>query len=641
MQPCSRADGCIFDHRKFLIACNDHRRLFQPQGDKLDHLLRKLKLKKLRADLKKRSDETRRKDLEAEEKWLENCGEDEEFLKRESKRLQRDLLRIAPTFIGGSCESTQTSEGWESVAGLQDVIQCMKEVVILPLLYPEVFNSLSLTPPRGVLLHGHPGTGKTLVVRALIGACSRGDRKIAYFARKGADCLGKYVGDAERQLRLLFQVAEKSQPSIIFFDEIDGLAPCRSRRQDQTHNSVVATLLSLMDGLKSRGSVVVIGATNRPDSVDSALRRPGRFDREIYFPLPTCEDRSAILSLHTKNWPSPVAGSLLSFVANQTVGYAGADLRSVCTQAAINALKRQCRLSDILSLAEKGLFSRSHGPPPLPQVFVDERDWIVALASAPPPCSRREAGAAANDVVASPLESILVPCLLKPLCQLLVWLSLDERVWLPSSLLKISTIVKGIIFSDMERNKIPTPLWQTHACSFIEKQDVANELVRVLTMYGIITSQVGLDLGSPYGGMNSNKFDMSRSDGSANDLKSGFMNSKSTGFRVLIGGPRRSAQHRFASCLLHAFSGHIDIYKVNLATMSQEGNGDIISGLTHILSELFILSIHLFICPFFSYKKCMLITLYIYTFLFCLMTSEMPEPWEMHYLHAESRFVGS
>ncbi|KAJ4820598.1 TAT-binding-like protein [Rhynchospora pubera] len=581
--PCSRADGSIFDHKKFLIACNDHRHLFQPQGNKLTLLLRKLKLKKLQVDLKRRSDEARRKDLEAEDKWLENCGEDEEFLKRESKRLHRDLLRIAPTYIGGSCESPQFSEGWESVAGLQDVIRCMKEVVILPLLYPEVFDSLSLTPPRGVLLHGHPGTGKTLVVRALIGACSRGDRKIAYFARKGADCLGKYVGDAERQLRLLFQVAEKSQPSIIFFDEIDGLAPCRSRRQDQTHNSVVATLLSLMDGLKSRGSVVVIGATNRPDAVDPALRRPGRFDREIYFPLPTCEDRAAILSLHTKSWPGRVSGSLLSSVANQTVGYAGADLRSVCTQAAINALKRQCPLSEILSLAEKGFFNGTSGPPPLPHISVDESDWLLALASAPPPCSRREAGAAASDVVALPLESHLVPCFLKPLCWLLVSLSLDERLWLPSSLMKTLTIVKGVIFSDMERNKVPIPLWPTHIYSFIEKEDVANELVKVLTNYGIITGQMGLYLGTPCNDVNSNKFGLSRSERSVNDLKSDFMHSKLKGFRVLIGGHHQSGQQRLASCFLHAFLGQIDIHKVNLATMSQEGNGDIISGLTQIL----------------------------------------------------------
>jgi SpoVK/Ycf46/Vps4 family AAA+-type ATPase len=150
-----------------------------------------LKAKKMKLEIRKLSNDVWRKDIEAEEKWLENCGEDEEFLKRESKRLHRDLLRIAPVYIGGSdSESGKLFQGWDSVAGLQDVIRCMKEVVILPLLYPEFFNNLGLTPPRGVLLHGYPGTGKTLVVRALIGACARGDKRIAYFARKGADCLG-------------------------------------------------------------------------------------------------------------------------------------------------------------------------------------------------------------------------------------------------------------------------------------------------------------------------------------------------------------------------------------------------------------------------------------------------------------------
>ncbi|KAK9268500.1 hypothetical protein L1049_000252 [Liquidambar formosana] len=232
-----------------------------------------MKAKKMKLEIRKLSNDAWRKDFESEEKWLENCGEDEEFLKRESKRLHRDILRIAPVYIGGSdSESGKLFQGWESVAGLQDVIRCMKEVVILPLLYPEFFTNLGLTPPRGVLLHGYPGTGKTLVVRALIGSCARGDKRIAYFARKGADCLGKYVGDAERQLRLLFQVAERSQPSIIFFDEIDGLAPRRTRQQDQTHSSVVSTLLALLDGLKSRGSVVVIGATNRPEAVDPSIK---------------------------------------------------------------------------------------------------------------------------------------------------------------------------------------------------------------------------------------------------------------------------------------------------------------------------------------------------------------------------------
>ncbi|EFJ28800.1 hypothetical protein SELMODRAFT_23739, partial [Selaginella moellendorffii] len=229
---------------------------------------------------------------------------------------------------------------WESIGGLRNVVQCLKEMVTLPLLYPDIFHKVGIVPPRGVLLHGYPGTGKTLVVRALLGACARGQQKISYFSRKGADCLGKYVGDSERQLRLLFQLAEQSQPSIIFFDEIDGLAPKRTRNQDQTHSSVVSTLLALMDGLSPRGSVVVIGATNRPDSLDPALRRAGRFDREIFFPLPSVADREAILRVHTKTWKHGPSREVLSLMARSTVGFAGADLQALCAQAAMVALKR-------------------------------------------------------------------------------------------------------------------------------------------------------------------------------------------------------------------------------------------------------------------------------------------------------------
>lgn len=578
--PCSRAEACIFDHRKFLIACHDHRHLFQPQGDKYLELLRKMKIKKMKSDIRKMSHDAWRKDKESEEKWLENCGEDEEFLKREGKRLNRDLLRIAPVYIGGSSEKEKSYHGWESVAGLSDVIQSMKEVVILPLLYPEFFSSLGLTPPRGVLLHGHPGTGKTLVVRALIGACSQGNRRIAYFARKGADCLGKYVGDAERQLRLLFQVAERCQPSIIFFDEIDGLAPCRSRRQDQTHNSVVATLLSLLDGLKSRGSVIVIGATNRPDAIDPALRRPGRFDREIYFPLPTFEDRSAILSLHTKNWPSPISAAFLSHIASQTVGYAGADLQAICTQAAINALKRTCPLHDILQSAEKGV---KHRRVPLPSVLVEERDWLAALAAAPPPCSQREAGIAANDLVSSPLDSCLIPSLLKPLAHLLVSLYLDERVWLPLSLLKASGCIKEIVFSSMEKNNVPHTFWSSYLNSLIQQKDVANRIGTILSSCGLVAAQLGNQ-----GALLPNHVDSlenfcgSRFKSIGSHMKGGLPH-KLSGFRVLVAGAPKSGQQHVIRCLLHGFTGQIVIHKLDLATMAQEGNGDILSGLTQIL----------------------------------------------------------
>jgi SpoVK/Ycf46/Vps4 family AAA+-type ATPase len=149
-------------------------------------------------------------------------------------------------------------------------------MVFLPLVYPELFERFHISPPRGVLFYGPPGTGKTLVARALAAQASRAGRRVSFFMRKGADILSKWVGEAERQLRLLFEEAQRHAPSIIFFDEIDGLAPVRSSKQDQIHNSIVSTLLALMDGLDSRGQVVVVGATNRVDALDGALRRPGR-----------------------------------------------------------------------------------------------------------------------------------------------------------------------------------------------------------------------------------------------------------------------------------------------------------------------------------------------------------------------------
>ncbi|VEL18496.1 unnamed protein product, partial [Protopolystoma xenopodis] len=173
------------------------------------------------------------------------------------------------------------------------------------------------------------GTGKTLLARALANECTRllspannslpvdSRRSIAFFMRKGADCLSKWVGESERQLRLLFDQAYRMRPSIIFFDEIDGLAPVRSSRQDQIHSSIVSTLLSLMDGLDRRAEVVVIGATNRPDAIDPALRRPGRFDREFVFHLPGEATRRRILEIHTRSWqtrkPSPMVRAGYSF----------------------------------------------------------------------------------------------------------------------------------------------------------------------------------------------------------------------------------------------------------------------------------------------------------------------------------------
>ncbi|KAF1814902.1 AAA-domain-containing protein [Eremomyces bilateralis CBS 781.70] len=228
---------------------------------------------------------------------------------------------------------------FDGVGGLDDHINQLKEMVALPLLYPEVFQRFHVTPPRGVLFHGPPGTGKTLLARALASSVSSHGRKVTFYMRKGADTLSKWVGEAERQLRLLFEEARKNQPSIIFFDEIDGLAPVRSSKQEQIHASIVATLLALMDGMDGRGQVIVIGATNRPDSVDPALRRPGRFDREFYFPLPGVSARRSIIDIHTKGWEPPLALGFKDQLAGLTKGYGGADLRALCTEAALNAVQ--------------------------------------------------------------------------------------------------------------------------------------------------------------------------------------------------------------------------------------------------------------------------------------------------------------
>lgn len=230
---------------------------------------------------------------------------------------------------------------FSAVGGLDSYIDQLKEMVALPLLYPELYQNFLITPPRGVLFHGPPGTGKTLMARALAASCSTPTQKITFFMRKGADCLSKWVGEAERQLRLLFEEAKNQQPSIIFFDEIDGLAPVRSSKQEQIHASIVSTLLALMDGMDNRGQVIVIGATNRPDSVDPALRRPGRFDREFYFPLPDMNARKQILKIHTKKWTPPLAPMFIDKIAALTKGYGGADLRALCTEAALNSIQRK------------------------------------------------------------------------------------------------------------------------------------------------------------------------------------------------------------------------------------------------------------------------------------------------------------
>ncbi|XP_036781419.2 ATPase family AAA domain-containing protein 2 isoform X3 [Manis pentadactyla] len=229
------------------------------------------------------------------------------FRKDELKGIYKDRMKIGVSLADVDPMQLDSSVRFDSIGGLSNHIAALKEMVVFPLLYPEVFEKFKIQPPRGCLFYGPPGTGKTLVARALANECSQGDKRVAFFMRKGADCLSKWVGESERQLRLLFDQAYQMRPSIIFFDEIDGLAPVRSSRQDQIHSSIVSTLLAIMDGLDSRGEIVVIGATNRLDSIDPALRRPGRFDREFLFSLPDKDARKEILKIHTRDWnPKPL-----------------------------------------------------------------------------------------------------------------------------------------------------------------------------------------------------------------------------------------------------------------------------------------------------------------------------------------------
>ncbi|UKZ77810.1 hypothetical protein TrVFT333_005536 [Trichoderma virens FT-333] len=283
---------------------------------------------------------------------------------------------------------------FSKVGGLQGHIDQLKEMVQLPLLYPELFTRFHVTPPRGVLFHGPPGTGKTLLARALANSVGSGGKKISFYMRKGADALSKWVGEAEKQLRLLFEEARKTQPSIIFFDEIDGLAPVRSSKQEQIHASIVSTLLALMDGMDGRGQVIVIGATNRPDNIDPALRRPGRFDREFYFPLPDLEGRRSILNIHTQDWG--LSNEFMQSLAENTKGYGGADLRALCTEASLNAIQRT--YPQIYSSTEKLLVDPA-------KISVHASDFMISIKKLIP-SSERSATSGAR-----PLPSSIAPLL--------------------------------------------------------------------------------------------------------------------------------------------------------------------------------------------------------------------------------------
>ena len=223
---------------------------------------------------------------------------------------------------------------YDDLGGLGNEVAKIREMIELPLRHPELFKRLGVEAPKGVLLHGPPGTGKTMLAKAVAGETSSN-----FISIGGPEIMSKFYGESEGKLREIFKEAEENAPSIIFIDEIDSIAPKRNEVTGEAERRIVAQLLSLMDGLNSRGKVVVIGATNRPNSIDEALRRPGRFDREIEIGIPDRDGRFEILQIHTRGMPLSDDVDLKR-LADRTHGYAGADISALCKEAAMAALRR-------------------------------------------------------------------------------------------------------------------------------------------------------------------------------------------------------------------------------------------------------------------------------------------------------------
>lgn len=265
------------------------------------------------------------------------------------------LVRITPdTGIELLPEHVEVAErgrdvpevAYEDIGGLRDVIHKIREMVELPLKKPELFDRLGIEPPRGVLLHGPPGTGKTLLAKAVAT-----ETDAHFIALSGPEIMSRFYGESEGRLREIFEQAEKNAPAIIFIDELDSIAPRRAEVTGEVERRVVAQLLTLMDGLKQRRNVIVIGATNRVEAIDPALRRPGRFDREIEVRVPDRDGRNEILMVHTRGMP--LAPSVdLDKLAGLTHGFVGSDIAALAREAAMNVLRK---LLPKINLDEEGI----------------------------------------------------------------------------------------------------------------------------------------------------------------------------------------------------------------------------------------------------------------------------------------------
>jgi len=271
-------------------------------------------------------------------------------------------------------KTLSTNVTYEDIGGLHEQIQKIREMVELPLRYPELFQKLGIDPPKGVLLYGPPGCGKTLLAKAVAT-----EAEANFFLINGPEIMNKYYGETEAKLREIFRKAEEEAPSIIFIDEIDAIAPKRSEVTGEVEKRVVAQLLALMDGLESRGQVIVIGATNRPNALDPALRRPGRFDREIEIGIPDKRGRKEILQIHTRGMP--LASDVdIDKLAEITKGYTGADLAALCREAAMKCIRR---ILPSIDFNEEKL-----SPEILDQLVVTMRDFLEAYKEITPTALR-------------------------------------------------------------------------------------------------------------------------------------------------------------------------------------------------------------------------------------------------------------
>ncbi|MEM2159878.1 MAG: CDC48 family AAA ATPase [Candidatus Nitrosotenuis sp.] len=292
-----------------------------------------------------------------------------------------DAVLVTQKTVFHIAEKGETLRGvpqvtYEDIGGLTDEIKKVREMIELPLRHPEIFEKLGVEAPKGVLLYGPPGTGKTLLAKAVAN-----ESNAHFISISGPEIMSKFYGESEARLREIFKEAREKAPSIIFVDEIDSIAPKREEVTGEVERRVVSQMLSLMDGLEARGKVIVIAATNRPNAIDPALRRPGRFDREIEIKVPDKKGRKDILNIHTRNMPLVTEENDANYVnidkiASVSHGYVGADLEYLCKEAAMKCLRRL--------LPELNLEDEKLPPETLDKLIVNNDDFQKALIEVTP-----------------------------------------------------------------------------------------------------------------------------------------------------------------------------------------------------------------------------------------------------------------